>query len=297
MSRHTFKEWVMATRPWSFPASAMPVVTTVAFLFMCGIHIDWLMAAGALVAIVIFHAGGNTWSDYHDYLGGIDTPESTAVTTLTSGQFKPTEIRNLGLGLITTATLLGLAMVARCGMPLLWVGIAGAMLTILYPMLKRHALGDLDIFLTYAFLPCIGTSIAVSGTIAWDVMYVALPLGLIIVAILHSNNLRDIETDGEAGITTFAMCAGHHASAWIYTMEMAIPFASVIMCVAAGIFPLWALMALLPMRGFLDNIHTVVRYGTKGEGSIQGVDENTAKLLLAFSLLLTVSFIISALTK
>jgi len=297
MSRHTFKEWFLATRPWSFPASAMPVVTTVAFLSMTGRPVDWLMAAGALVAIILFHAGGNTWSDYHDFLRGIDTPESTAVNTLTSGQFKPAEIRNLGVALLTAATLLGLVLVMRCGIQLLWIGIAGAMLAIFYPMLKRHALGDFDIFLTYALLPCTGTAVAVSGVITWDVMYVAVPLGLIIVAILHSNNLRDIETDNKAGITTLAMCAGHHTSAWIYTLEMSIPFVSVIMCIATGVFPLWSLIALLPLHGFLDNIRTVMRYGTEGKGSVRGVDENTAKLLLVFSLMLTISFIISALTK
>lgn len=275
----------------------MPVITTVAFQSMTGRPVDWLIAAGALVAIILFHAGGNTWSDYHDFLRGVDTPESTAVTTLTSGQFKPAEIRNLGIGLLTAATLLGLALVTYCGINLLWIGIAGALLAIFYPMLKYHALGDLDIFLTYAILPCIGTSVAVSGMVTWDVMYVAVPLGLIIVAILHSNNLRDIETDNIAGITTLAMCAGHQASAWIYAFEMSIPFVSVIICIATGVFPLWSFMVLLPLRGFLDNIRTVVRYGTEGAGSISGVDESTAKLLLVFSLMLTMSFIISTLTK
>ena len=33
MKKHSFKDWMIAVRPWSFPASAMPVVVTLAYLF------------------------------------------------------------------------------------------------------------------------------------------------------------------------------------------------------------------------------------------------------------------------
>ena len=39
MSRHSFKEWIIAVRPWSFPASAMPIIVTLAYLFWTGAEI------------------------------------------------------------------------------------------------------------------------------------------------------------------------------------------------------------------------------------------------------------------
>lgn len=31
--KHSFKDWMIAVRPWSFPASAMPVAVTLGYLF------------------------------------------------------------------------------------------------------------------------------------------------------------------------------------------------------------------------------------------------------------------------
>ena len=63
MGKHTFKEWLIATRPWSFPASAMPVIVTCVYLYGTYTQINWLNGLWALVNIIVFHAAGNTWSD------------------------------------------------------------------------------------------------------------------------------------------------------------------------------------------------------------------------------------------
>ena len=36
MKKHTFVEWMIAVRPWSIPASAMPIIVAVAYLFWKG---------------------------------------------------------------------------------------------------------------------------------------------------------------------------------------------------------------------------------------------------------------------
>ena len=33
MNKHSLKDWLVAVRPWSFPASAMPVAVILAFLY------------------------------------------------------------------------------------------------------------------------------------------------------------------------------------------------------------------------------------------------------------------------
>ncbi|MBQ5818337.1 MAG: prenyltransferase, partial [Bacteroides sp.] len=68
--KHSFKEWMIAVRPWSFPASAMPVLVTLAFLNYAGYEMNWWYGVWALLNIVVFHAAGNTWSDYFDYKKG-----------------------------------------------------------------------------------------------------------------------------------------------------------------------------------------------------------------------------------
>ena len=63
---HGWKDWLVAVRPWSFPASAMPVAVTLVYLWWLGEEVDWLNGVWALLDIIVFHAAGNTWSDYFD---------------------------------------------------------------------------------------------------------------------------------------------------------------------------------------------------------------------------------------
>ena len=51
---HKFKDWLMAVRPWSFPASAMPVIVTLGYLFSCGRDIIWVNGVWALLNIIVF---------------------------------------------------------------------------------------------------------------------------------------------------------------------------------------------------------------------------------------------------
>ena len=94
MKKHSLKDWLIAVRPWSFPASAMPVIVTLAYLYWAYGVIEWANGLLALAGIVIFHASGNAWSDYFDFERGVDRVDTFGVKTLTSGQFMPLEIRN-----------------------------------------------------------------------------------------------------------------------------------------------------------------------------------------------------------
>ena len=96
--------------------------------------------------------------------------------------------------------VLGLVMVYLTGITLLWFGLAGIALSLLYPPLKYIALGDLVIMACYALLPMLGTTFICTGNIVTEVLWLAVPVGSITVAILHANNARDIETDRRAGI-------------------------------------------------------------------------------------------------
>ena len=85
MKKHSLKDWLIAVRPWSFPASAMPVIVTLAYLYWAYGVIEWANGLLALAGIVIFHASGNAWSDYFDFERGVDRVDTFGVKTLTSG--------------------------------------------------------------------------------------------------------------------------------------------------------------------------------------------------------------------
>lgn len=292
MRKHTFGEWMIAVRPWSLPASAMPIIVTLAFLFYKGSDINWLYGLWALVGMMLFHLTGNTWSDYFDYRKKVDAEDTFGAKTMTTGMFQPEEIKKLAIGLLIVSVICGLSLFAVTGLPLLYIGIAGAALTLLYPILKYNALGDLDILLTFAFLPTLGTSYAATGAVDWNVLWIALPVGLITDGILHSNNTRDIITDKRAGITTMAMGLGSKFSAWLYGFEVIFPYVWVGACSIIGIMPLATIMVFLTLPVAIASAQAMKHSLTAGPGIIADLDVKTANLQLLFSVLLTIALVI-----
>ena len=293
--KHSFKAWFLATRPWSFPASAMPVLVALAYLFWAGYSIDWLAGVWALVNIVVFHAAGNTWSDYFDYKRGVDREDAIGGMSIVSGEFKAGEIKGLAWGLLSVAVVAGIGLMFYAGLPVLYFGLAGCALILLYPWLKYHALGDLDIFLTYSVLPILGTSFVATGCLHNGVLWLMLPIGLITVGILHVNNARDIEQDGRAGIKTFAMLIGKRASVVFYIAELTLPFVAILVAAICGAMPWWALVVVVALKPALDNCRAMLKLPQEGMKALIGVDEKTAQLQLMFSLLLSVSLFVTTL--
>ena len=292
MKKHSLKDWLIAVRPWSFPASAMPVIVTLAYLYWAYGVIDWKNGVLALVGIIIFHASGNAWSDYFDFERGVDRADTFGVKTLTSGQFMPLEIRNLAIGLMVPAVAIGLWLVVRTGLPLLWVGVCGAICSVLYPWLKYRAFGDFVIFVAYAILPTLGISYITVGKFLPDLLLIIVPVGLITVAILHANNTRDIETDVRAKISTLAMKLGKKTDVLLYIFEVIFPFLWIVGCVVLGYFPWWSLLTMLGLLPAIANARAMLRLPKEGISAISNLDEKTAKLQLLFSLLFTVTFLI-----
>lgn len=283
---------MVATRPWSFPASAMPIVVTLAYLFWKGAEINWYFGVWALINMVVFHIAGNLWSDYHDYMKKVDREAAPGGSSIPSGLFTAKEIRTFAIAVLAVGVAGGLGLVALTGPELLWIGIAGAALTLLYPFMKYNALGDLDILLTFAVLPTLGTSFAVTGTIAWSVLWIAVPVGLITDGILHSNNTRDIASDRVARIRTMAMGLGEKVSAWVYSFEVLFPFAWVAICSIIGLMPLSTIMIFLTLPIAMGCSRTMMKSIKGGVGIIADLDVRTANLQLIFSALLSLALII-----
>lgn len=292
MKNRTIKDWFIATRPWSFPASAMPIIVTIAFLFARGTAIHWGLAIWSLIGMVLFHITGNLWSDYFDYKKKVDDTDTFGATSITSGQFQANEIRNFAIVMLVVSVLSGVGILLCTGLPILWIGLAGAVCMLLYPLLKYNALGDLDILITFAFLPTIGTSYAVTGVIDWNVLYIALPVGLITDGILHANNTRDMVTDKRAGIVTMAMSMGKKSAAWLYAFEVIFPYIWVLACVVMGIFA-WSTVFVFITIPMALKCAKIMLTGYRDINAIAMLDLRAAQLQMAFSLVLSVALVAS----
>ena len=301
-SKHTLKEWYLATRPWSFPASAMPVASTIAYLFWVSktfvgtSPVDWLCGILALVGIILFHAGGNVISDYNDYRKGVDTPENAMMLPLVNGSFKDYEFRRYGIVLLLAGCAVGVVLLLLTqSVELLYVGLAGGVLTLLYSFLKYRALGDVVIVLNYAILPIMGTSIVAVGHIDWSAMVLAVPLGLITDSILHINNARDAVSDRAAGARTFAMLIGPKASSLMYRAEVLLPFVWVVVAVCVGWLPVLTILVFVVAKTAWDMARQAKGLVSEGPAKVAMLDQQSAQLQAKFSVLMIVAMVVSAL--
>lgn len=294
--KHSVKDWILTTRPWSFPASAMPVLATFAYMtWVCslyGMSIDWVGGVLAIVGIVFFHASGNMLSDVRDYKKGVD--KGLSHMPLVNGSFTTKEYMRLSLTLFVLGCAIGFYIMSRCGWPLLYAAFYGAFFTLTYATFKYFALGDVVIFLSYAVIPILGTTYATISEYYYPALVLALPIGLITVAILHVNNTRDIESDRAAGIRTFAMIIGLKASVQLYAFEVLFPFVAVIATIMCGWLPWYSVIVLFALPKAWKCARVVLDSPKKGMETLVMHDAATSQLQLMFSLLLTVSLFVGA---
>lgn len=291
MAKHSLREWIIATRPWSFSASSMSVVCTLAWLWSSSYEVRWLPGVLAVLTLVLMQAASNVWSDIFDYRRGVDAKDTFGSRTIVDGHFTCDEMRQLTAVLETAIVVLGALLIVLTDLTTLYIGLVGLLATLLYPYLKFHALGDLAVLMCYGFLPILGTTYVATGAFVWQALWLFPPVGVLTLAILHANNVRDIATDRRAGIRTFAMLTGARVGVWLYVGEIALPFGWLTGCVVSGIFSWWQLLPMLVLPLAILNVRTILseRHGEWQKSTL--LDEKTAQLHLLFCLLLVVSFI------
>lgn len=299
MTKHSFKEWVAATRYWSFPVSSMPVIATFAYLFSKGIlPLEWrslLVFLLSVVGVIVLHSAGNLLSDWADYRSGVDNEQAYAVPNLVFGHFQPVEYLRMSIVLFVLGCIIGGGVVLLSGPAVLLVGAAGVLLTVLYSFLKYHALGDLDIFIIFGILTVLGSTAAATGAIVWDALVLSVPLGIITVSVLHANNTVDIETDGAAGIKTFAMLLGAKASSILYRVYMVLPFLCIVVSVCVGWLHPLALICLIAAVPAWKNFAQASQFAQKGLDAMKGLDQGSAQMQLVFSGLLSLGLLVAGL--
>jgi len=221
----TMKKWLVAARPWALPASTMPVVFGTALAVVVGdARFSPLLFLWALATMMALHSAANMLSDVSDFRRGLDrdvTPVSGAIVRgwLTDGQ-----VLRGSLALFAMGTASGLLLAARTGRSLFVVGALGLAVGACYSLLKARALGDLAVFLNFGLLGAAGAWIVQTGAFSWLPVLWTVPMALLVIAILHANNWRDIISDGDRRVTTVAGLLGDRGSLAYYGFLIFGPF-------------------------------------------------------------------------
>jgi 1,4-dihydroxy-2-naphthoate octaprenyltransferase len=199
------KKWLTAARPWSWPASTMPVIFGTSLAVVIGRALlapfRFLLA---LLAMVILHSAANMLSDVFDFRRGLDRDVTPVSGAIVRGWLSGKEVAAASAVLFVIGSALGLWLVAITGTVLLVIGIIGVLIGAFYAFLKYHAFGDLAVFLNFGILGSLGAWVVQTKEFSWIPIVWTVPMAMLVVAILHANNWRDTISDTERRVKTFA---------------------------------------------------------------------------------------------
>ncbi len=293
--------WFRATRPFSFTASIIPVLfaAVCAFAFHNG-PVDWWLFPFVLFGALLFHIGANLLSDYFDFIYGVDRQDTFGGSrVLVEGLLPPKKVLYGAVLSFCVGFLLGLILVWVRGYEVLLMGLGGLFCGVFYTLtrkgLKYIALGDVAIFIAFGPLLIIGSYFSLTGIYPLDIVILSLPIGFLVVAILHANNTRDIKNDASAKIKTLPILLGLKASQVQYYFLVFGAYVLVLLFVIFKMLSPISLIVLLTLPIALKNAREISQATTDNFQPIFMLDVKTAQLHLTFGLLLTISILIMGL--
>jgi 1,4-dihydroxy-2-naphthoate octaprenyltransferase len=278
----------MAARPPTLLAAVAPVLVGSGLAAHDGAF-RWDVFVVTLAAAVLINIGVNFANDVSDAHRGSDT----------SARIGPT--RAVAAGLITpramwagVAVCFGLAaagglyLFTVAGWPILAIGAASLAAALGYTggpaPYGYRGLGEVFVFLFFGLAATVGSRFAHDGAAPLDAWLLAIPVGMLVTAILVANNVRDIDTDRVVGKQTLAVTLGRSATRHLYAASMLGGFPLIAGFAVLGWTPGATAIALAALPLAIPPVRTVYRE-TSGPvliGALQG----TARLHLVVGALL-----------
>jgi len=294
-----FKIWLRATRPFSFTASIIPVLIATAFAFLRQPNeILWGLFPVVFFGAILFHIGANLVSDYYDYKFGVDAEDTYGGSrVIIEKLLEPRQVLFGGLVSFAFGFLLGLILVYYRGYEVLLMGLGGLFCGLFYTLtrkgLKYIALGDLAVFVSFGPLLVIGSYFSLTGTYDWETFLISLPIGFLVVAILHANNTRDISNDYRVKIRTLPMLIGLNNSKRAYFVLIFGAYLLTMLLIALNIIDFTGLLVFLSMPVAIKNVKEFSKATSNDISSIIIMDVKTAQLHTQFGLLFIFGIILS----
>ena len=232
--------WWDGLRPAYLPLSIAPVLVGSVLAWTHSIaqktpfgHFHILHFIAALAAVILLQCGAQLINDYYDYLHGIDTSNALGPGGLIQqALIRPASALTTGLFLLAIGILLGAVVAINGGWIVFLFGLIGILCAYFYSATSRSlsslALGELVSFVVFGPLLTLGAYAVQIGSIDRSAILYSLPLGLLAVAVVHANNMRDIESDAQAGKRTLATVLSLRISRVLYLLLLLAAYAIVL---------------------------------------------------------------------
>ena len=288
----SFRSWYRATRPRTLTAAVVPVLVGSALALGERFSVDRFLLA--LVGAVAIQAGTNMLNEHFDHVQGLDrTRVRRADMVVQTGEMPHGALYRGGVGAMLVGSLCGLALVLRTGPALLVLGMLSVLAGYAYTArpfaLGYRALGEVIVFTFMGPVIVVGAHYVQVERWSGQALLLSIPVGLLVTAILHVNNIRDMADDLAHGKRTLANLLGRRAAGYEYLLLTLGSYAVLAALVLAGAAPWPTAVALLTLPAALRLGRMVAQ-----EGGVLRLDRlmvGTFRLHLGFGVLLTLGLL------
>ncbi len=219
---NSLRAWILAMRPKTLTAAAIPVIMGMALAAKdTSLQIDFVPGLLCLLFAFVMQIDANFVNDYFDWRHGNDDAATRLGPPRACSMGWVTPKAMLVALLITTALAgcVGLPLIFYGGLQMLIVGIACVVFCLLYTVLFSYiGLGDLLVLLFFGLVPVSITYYILVGAVTMPVICASLACGLAVDNLLVLNNYRDIDNDRRDGKRTLIVMTGRKWGRRLYLL-------------------------------------------------------------------------------
>jgi len=265
--------WVVIMRLPFLSATIMPILVGAAVAKSMGFLVDWSWLGLTLIGGSLLHIGTNTSNDYFDHLSGTDNLNynysnkglNGGSRGIQMGLITPTGVRNLTIVIFSLSVLVGIPLIQKAGMQVLWLGLIGFLSGLFYTappfrFSSRKGLGELLIGINFGPLMVAGSTLIQTGQLLPQAFLAGIPLGFLIAAVVYVNEFPDHDSDKATGKNTLIVVFGPEKARVGYVALVSGAFLSIVLLVLKASFPSLVLIALLASYFGITSIQTLYKY-------------------------------------
>ena len=265
--------WVVIMRVPFLSATIMPILVGAAVAKFMGFPVDWSLLGLTLLGGSLLHIGTNTSNDYFDHLSGTDSINynysnkglNGGSRGIQMGLITPVGVRNLTIIVFALSVLVGIPLIQKAGIQVLWLGLIGFLSGLFYTappfrFSSRKGMGELLIGLNFGPLMVAGSALVQTGKLLPEAFLAGIPLGFLIAAVVYVNEFPDHDSDKKTGKNTLIVVFGPEKARVGYVALVSGAFLSIVLLVLNGTLPSLVLIALLASYFGVTSIQTLYKY-------------------------------------
>ncbi len=286
--REQLGAWYWAIRPFSMSAAVVPVVVGSVLALGYGMFDGFLLVLMLLGSMLVL-SGTNLVDEYADHAQG-QTPGKVLAPykVIARGLLTPPAVRRGARVCFGVAAVIGVYLVLRTGWPLALVCLASVAAAYGYSAgpwpLGELGLGEPLVFVFMGPVMVIASFYVHTHALYGPVVWLSLPIGCLVTAILVVNNLRDVDEDLQNGKASMATVWGQRTASRVFCGLLLVAFGSLVVLVLSGVGPWVWLVPFLVLPQGVAVAKKVLQ--SRERAILQQALQGAASLHLRFGLLL-----------